>query len=165
MSNPDGFHADLPSPSAAHGHDSAGTRVRYVRASELTSDTAQTEGMRRLAAISVGSVGSQKIWMGETHVSPETASDSHHHGESETAIFVRSGNPAFVFHDGVQEVRISTAPGDYVFVPPYVPHREENPDHEHPAVIVIARSTQEAIVVNVPELYAISESSSIERRR
>jgi aryl-alcohol dehydrogenase-like predicted oxidoreductase len=62
--------------------------------------------------------------------------------------------------DGVQEVRFSTAPGDYVFVPPYVPHRKENPDHDHPEVIVIARSTQEAIVVNVPELYALSESTS-----
>ena len=49
--------------------------------------------------------------MGETHVSPRTVSDNHHHGESETAIFVRSGNPEFVFHDGVQEIRISTAPG------------------------------------------------------
>ena len=34
----------------------------------------------------------------------------------------------------VQEVRIATAPGDYIFVPPYVPHREENPDCNHPAV-------------------------------
>ena len=97
--------------------------------------------------------------MGETHVSPETVSDNHHHGESETAIFVRSGNPEFVFHDGVQEVRIATAPGDYIFVPPYVPHREENPDLNNPAVIVIARSTQEAVVVNLVELYALSEMS------
>ena len=96
---------------------------------------------------------------GRDHVSPETVSDNHHHGESETAIFVRSGNPEFVFHDGVQEVRIATAPGDYIFVPPYVPHREENPDPNNPAVIVIARSTQEAIVVNLPELYALSEMS------
>jgi uncharacterized RmlC-like cupin family protein len=118
--------------------------------------------MQRFAAISGGSVGSAKIWMGETHVSPETVSDNHHHGESETAIFVRSGNPAFVFHDGVQEVRVTTGPGDYVFVPPYVPHREENPDRNHPAVIVIGRSTQEAIVVNLPELYALSESTSNE---
>jgi uncharacterized RmlC-like cupin family protein len=36
---------------------------------------------------------------------------------------------------------VATAPGDYVFVPPYVAHREENPDPDHPAVIVIARST------------------------
>ena len=58
---------------------------------------------------------------------------------------------------GQGEVRIATAPGDYVFVPPYVPHREENPDPKNPAVIVIARSTQEAIVVNLPELYALPD--------
>jgi uncharacterized RmlC-like cupin family protein len=54
------------------------------------------------------------------------------------------------------------APGDYIFVPPYVSHREENPDRDHPAVIVIARSTREAIVVNLPELYARSESPTDE---
>jgi uncharacterized RmlC-like cupin family protein len=67
-----------------------------------------------------------------------------------------------VFQGGVQEVRIATAPGDYIFVPPYVPHREENPDCNHPAVIVIARSIQEAVVVNLPELYALSESPTNE---
>jgi uncharacterized RmlC-like cupin family protein len=115
--------------------------------------------MQRFAAISGTSVGSEDIWMGETHVSPATASDNHHHGESETAIFVRSGNPEFVFHDGVGEVRVTTAPGDYVFVPPYVPHREENPDPSSPAEIVIARSTQEAIVINLPQLYALSDDT------
>jgi uncharacterized RmlC-like cupin family protein len=115
--------------------------------------------MQRFAAISGTSVGSEQIWMGETHVAPATASDNHHHGESETAIFVRSGNPEFVFHDGVGEVRIATAPGDYIFVPPYVPHREENPDPNTPAVIVIARSTQEAIVINLRDLYALSDES------
>ncbi|MCW2587911.1 MAG: cupin-domain protein [Mycobacterium sp.] len=162
MSSRDGFHPDLTTPSAAHVDELAPTRVHHVRASELSSGTAQTAGMQRFAAISGGSVGSEKIWMGETYVSPETVSDNHHHGESETAIFVRSGNPAFVFHDGVQEVRIATAPGDYIFVPPYVPHREENPDRDQPAVIVIARSTQEAIVVNLPELYALSERQTDE---
>jgi uncharacterized RmlC-like cupin family protein len=155
-SSPGGFHPDLTT-SGDQVHASLRTRVHHVKASELSSGTAQTEGMRRFAAISGASVGSEKIWMGETSVSPETVSDNHHHGESETAIFVRSGNPEFVFHDGVQEVRIATGPGDYIFVPPYVPHREENPDRDTPAVIVIARSTQEAIVVNLPELYAFSE--------
>ena len=157
MSDLDGFHPDLTTTSAEHGPASSRTRVHHVGASELSAGTAQTEGMRRFAAISGGSVGSEKIWMGETYVSPETVSDNHHHGESETAIFVRSGNPEFVFHDGHGEVRVATAPGDYVFVPPYVPHREENPDPKNPAVIVIARSTQEAIVVNLAELYALPD--------
>lgn len=156
MSSRDGFHPDLTGGERVRG--SLRSRVQHVRASELSAATAQTEGMQRFAAISGTSVGSEKIWMGETHVSPSTASDNHHHGESETAIFVRSGNPEFVFHDGVHEIRITTAPGDYIFVPPYVPHREENPDPNSAAVIVIARSTQEAIVINLPELYALSES-------
>ena len=71
------------------------------------------------------------------------------------AIFVRSGHPEFVFHDGVQEVRITTEPGDYIFVPPNLPHREENPNAGEPAVVVIARSTQEAIVVNLDRLYPL----------
>jgi len=157
MSSWNGFHTDLTTTSAEHVGASLRTRVHHVRPSQLSSDTAQTEGMQRLAAISGWTVGSEKIWMGETHVLPATMSDNHHHGESETAIFVRNGNPEFVFHDGDHEVRITTAPGDYIFVPPYVPHREENADPDNPAVIVIARSTQEAIVVNLAGLYALSE--------
>jgi uncharacterized RmlC-like cupin family protein len=157
MGSQDGFHPDFSAASAEHDHRSPRTRVHHVSASELSAGTAQTAGMQRFAAISGASVGAEKIWMGETCVSPETVSDNHHHGESETAIFVRSGHPEFVFHDGVREVRIATAPGDYVFVPPHVPHREENPDSDHSAVIVIARSTQEAIVVNLPELYALPD--------
>ena len=74
--------------------------------------------MRRLEAISGKTVGSQKLWMGQTHVAPSTSSGDHHHGEAETAIYVVSGHPVFVFADGPDEKRIETEPGDYVFVPP-----------------------------------------------
>ncbi|MFC7340054.1 cupin domain-containing protein [Saccharopolyspora griseoalba] len=155
MAQQDAFHPDLSDPVPEERRRSLRTRVQLVRSRDLDRNTAQTEGMRRLAAVSGELVGSEAIWMGETHVAPATASADHHHGESETAIYVVSGNPAFVFHDGTEEVRLTTEPGDYVFVPPYVPHREENPDPERPAVVVIARSTQEAVVVNLPELYAL----------
>lgn len=130
-------------------------RLHHVAPSGLVSATAQTAGMRRLEAISGKTVGAENLWMGETHVPAETNSGNHHHGHSETAIYVVSGNPVFVFLDPdneADEVRITTKPGDYVFVPPWVPHREENPDPENEAVVVIARTTQEAIVVNVPDL-------------
>jgi uncharacterized RmlC-like cupin family protein len=90
--------------------------------------------------------------MGQTHVQPGQHSADHHHGESETAIFVVSGTPEFVFLDGDEEQRIVARPGDYVYVPPWTPHREENNDPDVEAVVVIARSTQEAIVVNLPSL-------------
>jgi uncharacterized RmlC-like cupin family protein len=110
--------------------------------------------MTRIEAISGRTVGSRALWMGETHVAAATASGNHHHGESETAIYVVRGKPVFVFLDEQTgaETRLETKPGDYVFVPPWVPHREENPDPANVAVVVIARTTQEAIVVNLPSL-------------
>jgi uncharacterized RmlC-like cupin family protein len=128
--------------------------LRHIPSGALSVDTTQTSGMRRLEAISGKTVGSEKLWMGETHVAAATASGDHHHGEAETAIYVVSGHPSFVFVDGDRQVRIDTEPGDYVFVPPYAPHREENPSPDEEALVVIARTTQEAIVVNLPSLWA-----------
>jgi uncharacterized RmlC-like cupin family protein len=147
----DAFHPDLGSDPETPAPPGRG-RIHHVRAGELIGDTAQTSGMRRFEAISGKTVGSAKLWTGETHVAPATASGDHHHGEAETSIYVVSGRPEFVFHDGTGEVRIRTAPGDHVFVPPFVPHREENPDPDEPAVVVLSRSTQEGIVVNLPGL-------------
>jgi uncharacterized RmlC-like cupin family protein len=127
--------------------------LRHIRGADLTGDTNQTSGMKRLEAISGKTVGSSKVWMGETHVAPVTNSGDHHHGEAETSIYVRTGHPVFVFADGDEEVRVETGPGDYVFVPPYVPHREENPGGEE-AVVIIARSSQEGVVVNLPSLWS-----------
>ena len=130
--------------------------LHQIPPSGLAGETSQTSGMRRLEAISGKTVGARNLWMGETHVPGATSSGNHHHGQSETAIYVVSGHPVFVFLDveGPEpvETRIETSPGDYVFVPPYVPHREENPDRDHEAVVVISRTTQEAIVVNLDSL-------------
>jgi uncharacterized RmlC-like cupin family protein len=152
MSGIDGFHPDF---AATDAQRAPRNRVRHVKSSELDANTAQTDGMQRFAALSGASVGSEKLWMGETVAAPGTVSANHHHGDSETMIYIRSGRPEFVFSDGVEEVRIRTAPGDYIFVPPHLPHREENPDPDTPAELVIARSSQEAIVVNLPALYAL----------
>lgn len=110
--------------------------------------------MIRLAAISGDLTGAQALWMGRTDLPPGVSSGDHHHGHSETGIYVVSGAPAFVYRDLAtgEVVRLETRPGDYVFVPPHVPHREENPAPDETAVLVIARSTQEAIVVNVDQL-------------
>ena len=153
MITSDGFHPDFDDSATSVARN----KVRHVKASEISSHTAQSEGLRRFAALSGSSVGAEKLWMGETHAAPRSASDNHHHGDSETAIYVRSGNPEFVFHDGSGEVRIAASPGDYVFIPPYLPHREENPDPNTTAEVVIARSSQEAVVINLPALYPLAD--------
>lgn len=130
------------------------TGVRVIRAGETSGDTAQTSGMTRSEAISGRQVGAQSLWMGTTVMGPAARSGDHHHGASETGIYVVSGHPAFVFRDPATGslARVETSPGDFVWVPPGLPHREENPDPGAAAVVVIARSTQEAIVVSVDGL-------------
>jgi len=96
-------------------------------AGTLSGTTTQTSGMTRLEAVSGRTVGSENLWMGEAHVAPSTSSGDHHHGEAETAIYVVSGTPRFAFLEDGKERVLQTGPGDYIFVPPYTPHREENP--------------------------------------
>jgi uncharacterized RmlC-like cupin family protein len=141
--------AESPEPN-----DGFHPALHHVPAAEIDSETAQTAGMQRFAAISNAKVGSRRLWMGQTHVQAGMQSGDHHHGEAETAIYVVSGRPEFVFLDPESgtESRVVAQPGDYLFIPPYLPHREENNDPEVEAVVVIARSTQEAIVVNLPSL-------------
>jgi uncharacterized RmlC-like cupin family protein len=136
----------------ADGTDAWHLKLHHTPHDRLSAATAQTPGMQRYEAVSGALTGSEKIWMGETHVGAGLRSADHHHGESETGIYVVSGHPVFVFLEDDEEVRIETEPGDYVFVPPWVPHREENPSPDTEAVVVIARSSQDAIVVNLPSL-------------
>ena len=128
------------------------SRLYHVAAESLSGTTAQTHGMVRSAAISGELTGAQHLWMGQTTVAPRAASGPHHHGESETAIYVVSGTPEFVYRQDGHEVHLRTKPGDYVFVPGFVPHLESNAHSEDPALVVLARTTQEAIVENLETL-------------
>lgn len=145
MSQPDPDHQVPDEPTSAWHRP-----LHHTPAGALDAGTAQTPGMARREAISGRLGGSERIWMGDTTVAPGVRSANHHHGASETGIYVASGHPVFVFLDGGVERRIETSPGDFVYVPPFTPHREENPSADEPAVVVLARSTQEAIVVNLP---------------
>lgn len=126
-------------------------RLHQVSRIQLSHETIQTAGMLRLEALSASTVGSRNLWMGETHVAPLTGSGVHHHGKSETGIYVLSGQPAFVFFDGRSAARLEASPGDYIYIPPWVAHQELNPRETEEAVVVIARSTQRAIVVNLDD--------------
>jgi uncharacterized RmlC-like cupin family protein len=129
-------------------------RLHHTDSGSLGEDTAQTPGMRRFEAISGRRNGSRTLWMGKAIVGPGMVSGDHHHGEAETGIYVVSGHPVFVFLEDGEERRVEAGPGDYLYVPPFVPHREENPSPDEETVVVLARTTQEGIVVNLPSLRA-----------
>jgi uncharacterized RmlC-like cupin family protein len=141
-----------------HAHDE-GTeawhrKLHHTGHDELSETTAQTPGMRRFEAISGTRNGSRTLWMGKAIVAPGMRSGDHHHGEAETGIYVVSGRPVFVFLENGEERRVAAGPGDYIYVPPFVPHREENPSPDEETVVVLARSTQAGIVVNLSSLRA-----------
>jgi uncharacterized RmlC-like cupin family protein len=125
------------------------------RPADRTAHTPQTQGMRRYAAISGTLTGSQHLWMGGNTVHPGQKSADHHHGEADSGIYVVSGHPRFVFLVEGEEEQIDAAPGDFIYVPAWVPHREENPSADEEAVVVLARSTPEEIVVNLPSLWSV----------
>ncbi|MGH2733002.1 MAG: cupin domain-containing protein [Actinomycetota bacterium] len=124
------------------------TGFRVIRPLDRIPDAASGT-MRREAAISQGSVGARKLWFGYVELGPGLVSAVHHHGESESAIFLISGLARFCAGEGLEEVH-DAGPGDFVWVPPHLIHVEMNRSATEPVRMVVARSTQEAIVVNLP---------------
>lgn len=124
--------------------------VRIIRPDERDPGTAQTAGMRREAGISASTAGSQGLWMGLGVNEPGGISGAHHHGENESGIYVLKGRLRFRWGEMLEHEAIAE-PGDFIFVPPFEVHSEENLDPEHGAEFLLARNSQEAIVVNVPD--------------
>ncbi len=122
--------------------------VRIVRSGELHTNTPQTAGMTRAEAISRARVGAQKLWAGTVVVHPNAKTGPHHHGELETVIYIVRGRARFRWGNHLEFVE-EAGPGDFVYVPPFVPHQELNARRDVPVEAVIVRSGQEPIVVNL----------------
>jgi uncharacterized RmlC-like cupin family protein len=122
--------------------------LRIVRSGQLDTNTPQTPGMTRAEAISHAKMGAQKLWAGTVVVHPNAKTGPHHHGELETVIYVVSGRARFRWGERLEFVD-EAGPGDFVYVPPYVPHQELNARSDQPVEAVIVRSGQEPIVVNL----------------
>ena len=132
--------------------------VRVIRPGDFDANTPQTPGMQRVAAVSRELAGSSGIWAGVTVVQPHVASGKHHHGELETVIYVVSGQGRIRWGDNL-EFQEDVEPGDFIYVPPFVPHQEVNPSDE-PSQWVIVRNSQEPIVVNLEPTSATEQSAN-----
>jgi len=126
----------------------SGGYVRIVRPHERDANTAQTPGMRRVAGISAATAGASSIWMGEVVTEPGYASGAHHHGDVESAIYVMSGSYRFRWGERLENETSGSA-GDFIFVPANVVHQEINASATEPLVLILARGSQENVVVNV----------------
>jgi uncharacterized RmlC-like cupin family protein len=122
--------------------------IKVVRAGELDPNTPQTPGMTRAAAITHAKTGASKLWAGKVVVEPAVRSGPHHHGELETVIYIVRGRARFRWGEHLEYVAEAEA-GDFVYVPPFVPHQEMNARPDEPVEGVVVRSGQEPIVVNL----------------
>jgi uncharacterized RmlC-like cupin family protein len=134
--------------------------VRVIRGDQLDPNTAQTPGMFRQAAINHARVGAQKIWAGKVDIQPNAKTGVHHHGALESVIFVVSGHARMRWGDRLEFVA-DAFPGDFIYVPPYVPHQEINADPEHNLECVLVRSDNEAVVVNITDIAPIEPPEEV----
>jgi uncharacterized RmlC-like cupin family protein len=122
--------------------------VRVVRGDALDPNTPQTPGMTRAAAIDCARAGAQKIWAGTVLVDPNAKTGPHHHGALESVIYVVSGRARMRWGDRLEFVA-EAGPGDFIYVPPYVPHQEINASRDAPLSCVVVRSDKDPVVVNL----------------
>jgi uncharacterized RmlC-like cupin family protein len=122
--------------------------VRVIKGDCLDPSTAQTPGMYRRAAINAARVGAQKIWAGTVTIEPNAKTGAHHHGALESVIYVVRGRARMRWGERLEYVA-EAGPGDFIYVPPYVPHQEINASADEALACVIVRSDNEAVVVNL----------------
>jgi uncharacterized RmlC-like cupin family protein len=122
--------------------------VKIIPATKLDFDTPQTPGMTRAAAINRARAGANKLWAGIANIHPNAKTAPHHHGELESIIYVVRGRARMRWGEQL-EFFADAGPGDFIYVPPFVPHQEINADPNESLICVVVRSDQEPVVVNL----------------
>ncbi len=133
--------------------------VQVIKGDSLDPNTAQTPGMQRAAAINAARVGAQKIWAGTVKIDANAKTGAHHHGELESVIYVVRGRARMRWGEKLEYVAEAEA-GDFIFIPPYVPHQEINASTDEPLECVLVRSDNEAVVVNL-EIDAVEKPEAV----
>ena len=109
--------------SADHDHERwKHDGVRVIPGDQLDPNVPSTPGMDRKAAINFARAGAQKLWAGTVTIKPDAKTGAHHHGHLESIIFVVKGKARMRWGEHLQFIAEAN-PGDFIFVPPYVPHQ------------------------------------------
>ena len=133
--------------------------VKIISENDLDENTPQTKGMKRYAAVAKKNVGAKKIWAGKVNIEPNAKTGAHHHGELESVIYVLSGKAKMRWGEKL-EFQKYAYPGDFIFVPPFVPHQEINASKNESLKCILFRSGQDPIVVNldIPEADELNDN-------
>ena len=122
--------------------------VKVIPGDQLDTNTPQTPGMNRAAAVDFARAGAQKLWAGTVTIHPNAKTGAHHHGPLESIIYIVRGQARMRWGDQLEFIAEAKA-GDFIFVPPYVPHQEINANPDEPLECILVRSDGEATAINV----------------
>jgi uncharacterized RmlC-like cupin family protein len=114
--------------------------------------------MDRAAAIDARA-GAAKLWAGTVHIHPDAKTGAHHHGDLESVIYVVRGRARMRWGDRLEYI-VEAGPGDFIFVPPFVPHQEINASPGEMLECVLVRSGQDPVVVNL-DLDGVAEPAEV----
>lgn len=91
---------------------------------------------------------------------PGARSKAHLHKAHESAAYVVSGHLIMWSGEGLRE-KIMAGPGDFLYIPPGVPHLSANRSNMEPVVCVLARTdpNEEESALSLPELDGLSHLS------
>lgn len=124
-------------------------RISVQRGNELPLAPGQTAKAKRYSGVAVENTAVVDLWFGRVHTAVGDHSDPHHHGEAETGGYVLRGRGYIRFGERYSEVMYFEE-GDFVYVPPFVPHIEGNASRSRELVWLTTR-TPDNIVVNLTD--------------
>ena len=97
--------------------------------------------------------GARGISMSLVVIPPGGAAEPHYHRGFETAIYMLEGSVETRYGKGLRR-KVTHRPGDFLFIPPGVPHQPVNLSDREPARAIVARnhpSANEEVVCYDPE--------------
>lgn len=124
-------------------------KLSVQRADELPEAPGQTANARRVSGVSVENTEVEGLWFGKVYTGPGEVSDPHHHGEAETGGYIFKGNGFIRFGERYEEI-VYMSEGDFVYVPPFVPHIEGNLSRTEELIWMTTRNPDN-IVVNLAD--------------
>jgi uncharacterized RmlC-like cupin family protein len=140
-----------PDPIEHVVRTASGLAVPVVtRGGHEPDNTGQSEGAMRISGVSPQHTPATRLWFGQVRNEAGYRSVPHHHGEAETGGFVLSGRARIYFGAEFADY-IDLHEGDWVFVPPWLPHVECNLDRNQPLTWMTTR-TPDNIVVNLDQV-------------
>lgn len=113
------------------------------------NDAVTRNTLNYFIGISENTAGSRGISMNIVRVPPGAKTEPHYHTDFEATIYVLEGEVETRFGEGLKE-NVVTAAGDFLYIPPGVPHQTVNLSETNEAAAVIARTTASETENTVP---------------